>query len=118
MTAFTEEAVRSETNVDGTDSRNGSGDELTALEDAVSDVVDTVDSVLATEAAQVPVIKVVKGSPTDADIAALVTVFSAAAGATDAVGPHLPPETWGTPTRMHRGTAPFSPYSFSSRSAE
>lgn len=62
---------------------------------------------------QVPVIKIVKGNPTDAEIAAIVTVLSAAAAAGEPAGDGLPPETWGAPTRMHRVHAPFSPYSFS-----
>ncbi|WP_430333575.1 acyl-CoA carboxylase subunit epsilon [Rhodococcus sp. ACT016] len=63
---------------------------------------------------QAPVISIVKGNPSDEEIAALVTVLSAAAaGGSEEVGDTRPPETWGAPTRMHRGHAPFSPYSFS-----
>lgn len=62
---------------------------------------------------QSPLIKIVKGNPTDEDVAVLVAVLSAAAAASgEPVGDGLPPETWGAPTRMHRGHAPFSPYSF------
>ena len=57
-------------------------------------------------------IRILKGSPTDAEIAALVTVFAAAgAGATVPVS-RGPVDLWGIPTLMHRGAAPFSPYSF------
>ncbi|MCL2536167.1 MAG: acyl-CoA carboxylase subunit epsilon [Nocardiaceae bacterium] len=63
---------------------------------------------------QAPVITIVKGNPTDEEIGALVAVLSAAAAnGSEPVGDTRPPETWGAPTRMHRGHAPFSPYSFS-----
>lgn len=62
---------------------------------------------------QAPVITIVKGNPSDEEIGALVAVLSAAAASGSASeGDGLPPETWGAPTRMHRGHAPFSPYSF------
>ncbi|MEV0946010.1 acyl-CoA carboxylase subunit epsilon [Rhodococcus sp. NPDC049939] len=62
-----------------------------------------------------PFLKVVKGSPTPDEVAALVAVLSAmaAAGGVEQ-GPQLPPETWGAPTAMHRTSMPFSPYSFTS----
>lgn len=63
-------------------------------------------------APQSPLITVVKGNPTDEDVAVLVAVLSAAAASDEPAGDGLPPETWGAPTRMHRGHAPFSPYSF------
>lgn len=66
-----------------------------------------------TSSPQSPMITVVKGNPTDEDVAVLVAVLSAAAAASgEPAGDSLPPETWGAPTRMHRGHAPFSPYSF------
>ncbi|PPJ25225.1 hypothetical protein C5E45_18515 [Nocardia nova] len=60
-----------------------------------------------------PVIRVLKGSPTDEELAALVTVF-AVAGANAAAAPQDPGpvDNWGRPTMMHRGTSPFSPYAF------
>lgn len=57
-------------------------------------------------------IRIVKGNPSDEDIAALVTVLTAAASAATPAGDKRPPELWGTPTTMHRVRAPYSPYSF------
>lgn len=57
-------------------------------------------------------IRVVKGNPTDEDIAALVAVLTAAAASTSAAPDPRPAELWGAPTTMHRTYAPFSPYSF------
>ncbi|MFD3594441.1 acyl-CoA carboxylase epsilon subunit [Nocardia sp. NPDC058640] len=57
-----------------------------------------------------PLFRILKGSPTDADIAALVAVLSAAAAAPPAGAPSGPADSWGTSTMMHRGTNPFSPY--------
>ncbi len=57
-------------------------------------------------------IRIVKGNPSDEDIAALVTVLTAAASAATPAADNRPPELWGTPTTMHRVQAPFSPYSF------
>lgn len=63
--------------------------------------------------AEEPFVRVVKGSPTDEELAALVSVLAAAAASgTAPAGSSLPPETWGDPVRMHRVAAPFSPYSF------
>lgn len=60
-------------------------------------------------------IRVVKGNPSDEEIAALVAVLTAAAaGASGPAGDSRPPELWGTPASMHRTYAPFSPYSFAS----
>jgi len=64
------------------------------------------------------VIRVLKGNPDDVELAALVAVLTAAASAAPA-GPLTsarPPETWGDPTLMHRGTPPFSPYAYPSLS--
>ncbi|SNT34477.1 acyl-CoA carboxylase subunit epsilon [Rhodococcoides kyotonense] len=58
-------------------------------------------------------IRVVKGNPSDQEIAALVAVLSAAAASSSApVTDSRPPELWGDPSSMHRTFAPYSPYSF------
>ena len=58
-------------------------------------------------------IRVLKGELTDIELAALIAVLSAASVASVApVTDSRPPELWGTPTFMHRGVSPFSPYSF------
>ncbi|WP_305092230.1 acyl-CoA carboxylase subunit epsilon [Prescottella sp. R16] len=66
----------------------------------------------ATTTPVAPAFSIVKGNPTDEDVAVLVTVLAAASSSAAPAGDGLPPETWGAPTRMHRGHAPFSPYSF------
>lgn len=75
-----------------------------------------VDAAAATttEGTQLPVITVLKGSPTDVEIAALVAVL-AAAGSAPAPVDTTPADHWGEPTRMHRQRAPFSPYAFPNR---
>nr|WP_280250609.1 acyl-CoA carboxylase subunit epsilon [Nocardia abscessus] len=67
---------------------------------------------LPAEATAEPFFRVVKGSPTDEELAALVCVLSAAANGTAPTGPGGPPDMWGRPTLMHRGSSPFSPYAF------
>ncbi|MBC7300473.1 MAG: acyl-CoA carboxylase subunit epsilon [Nocardia sp.] len=62
------------------------------------------------EAAGEPLFRILKGSPTDQDIAALVAVLSAASANAPAGGTNEPADAWGTSTMMHRGTNPFSPY--------
>jgi hypothetical protein len=62
------------------------------------------------DAAGEPLFRILKGSPTDQDIAALVAVLSAAAASTPVGGSNGPADAWGTPTMTHRGTNPFSPY--------
>lgn len=58
-------------------------------------------------------IRVVKGNPSDEEIAALVAVLTAAAAsASKPVRDTRPPELWGTPASMHRTYAPSSPYSY------
>lgn len=79
---------------------------------ALADAVAGLEPDVTAAAPQAPAIRIVKGNPTDEDIAVLVAVLSAAAAAGEPAGDGLPPETWGAPTRMHRGHAPFSPYSF------
>lgn len=95
------------------------------LEDVevLAEAAATVDSAAAAEAAatagaadtRAPFLTVLKGSPSDADVAALVAVFAAAAAATDSVVDNTPQDRWGEPVRMHRTRAPFSPYSFQNR---
>ncbi|WP_425518152.1 acyl-CoA carboxylase subunit epsilon [Nocardia iowensis] len=65
----------------------------------------------AAPAAAEPLFRVVKGNPSDEELAALVCVLSAAANS-GASGPTGPADMWGRPTFMHRGTSPFSPYAF------
>ncbi len=60
----------------------------------------------------VPVIQVLKGAPTDVELAALIAVLSAASASNGTANSAVPQELWGRPTLLHRGTAPFSPYSF------
>jgi hypothetical protein len=58
-------------------------------------------------------VQVLKGSPTDDELAALVAVLTAAASAAPAPAVDTRPvELWGIPTASHRGAAPFSPYAF------
>lgn len=61
-----------------------------------------------------PMITVVKGNPTDVELAALVAVISAAVAEaeTQAEQADGPAETWGHPTLMHRHSTPFSPESY------
>lgn len=103
MTATTREEVLTDAALLDASSLEGA-----ALAEAVAGLEPDV-----AEGPKSPLIKIVKGNPTDADIAAVVTVLCAAAASGEPAGDDLPPETWGAPTRMHRGHAPFSPYSFS-----
>ncbi|PBC52808.1 hypothetical protein CJ179_05625 [Rhodococcus sp. ACS1] len=115
MTAITEDDVRTETSPDATSPVNGSAGGTTLEEGAVTDL--PADSAAA-DAAREPFLKVVKGSPSDEEIAALVAVLSAAAAAGSGdPDSGVPPESWGAPTRMHRSVAPFSPYAFPNVSA-
>ncbi|WP_028479208.1 acyl-CoA carboxylase subunit epsilon [Nocardia sp. CNY236] len=66
-----------------------------------------------TEATAQPMFRVVKGSPTDEDLAALVCVLSATAGCGAPNDPPAPRDLWGRPSTLHRGVSPFSPYAFS-----
>ena len=65
----------------------------------------------AAEAGIAPLLRVERGNPSDEEIAALVCVFTAAAGAA-APGERGPLDLWGRPALLHRGAAPFSPYAF------
>jgi hypothetical protein len=115
VTAITEDDVRTETSPDATSPVNGSAAGTTLEEGAVTDL--PADSAAA-DAAREPFLKVVKGSPSDEEIAALVAVLSAAAAAGSGdPDSGIPPESWGAPTRMHRSVAPFSPYAFPNVSA-
>ncbi|WP_410873556.1 acyl-CoA carboxylase epsilon subunit [Nocardia sp. A7] len=71
--------------------------------------VDTVAQA-PVDAAGEPLFRVIKGSPTDQDIAALVAVLSAAAANAPTGGSNGPADAWGASTMMHRGVNPFSPY--------
>lgn len=92
-------------------------DVLTAAEleltvDPITDEVEVVVETATAEDAQArPAIRIVKGAPTDAEIAALVCVLNAAANGGQAADTG-PADAWGRPTLMHRGTSPFSPYAF------
>lgn len=86
--------------------------EAEVLIEAAAAVEAAADAV--TESAQLPVIKVLKGSPTDFEIAALVAVL-AAAGSAATPTDTAPTDNWGAPARMHRQRAPFSPYAFLNR---
>ncbi|MGY4101334.1 acyl-CoA carboxylase subunit epsilon [Nocardia sp. R16R-3T] len=91
-------------------------DVLTAVEldltvDPIADAVDAT-ATPASAVAEQPFIQVIKGAPTDEEIAALVCVLSAAANSAAPSGPGGPSDFWGRPTLMHRGTSPYSPYAF------
>ncbi|MBY8858119.1 acyl-CoA carboxylase subunit epsilon [Nocardia sp. CA2R105] len=82
---------------------------------SVDEVVGTVEPVVAeSESNAGPDIRILKGSPTDAELAALVCVFAAAAASAASAAPAQsgPVDLWGKPTMMHRGAMPFSPYAF------
>ncbi|WP_308166446.1 acyl-CoA carboxylase subunit epsilon [Nocardia albiluteola] len=80
---------------------------------SVDELVETMEPVVAdAESTAGPVIRILKGSPTDEEIAALVCVFAAASAGASATASSGPVDLWGIPTLMHRGAAPFSPYAF------
>jgi hypothetical protein len=83
------------------------------LDLSVDEIVGTMEPVVAdAESNAGPVVRILKGSPTDDEIAALMCVLAAAASAGAAPAPQGPVDLWGQPTLMHRGTSPFSPYVF------
>ncbi|MFC4602547.1 acyl-CoA carboxylase epsilon subunit [Rhodococcus kronopolitis] len=84
----------------------------TALEavEVLSEAAAAVDAAAADS--RTPFLTVVKGSPTDVDVAAMVAVFASAAAAADGAVEDTTPDRWGEPVRMHRNRAPFSPYAF------
>ena len=88
--------------------------DLTAESTANEHAGDADTSTAATTAgAREPFLVIDKGAPTDEEIAALVCVFAAAAASAGAdTGPTGPRDLWGTPTLLHRGTSPYSPYSY------
>ncbi|WP_433713705.1 acyl-CoA carboxylase subunit epsilon [Nocardia sp. CA-084685] len=94
-------------------------DVLTAVEldltvDPIADAVeaDAPTAAPAPASAEQPFIRVIKGAPSDEELAALVCVLSAAANSAPSSGPVGPADAWGRPTLMHRGASPFSPYAF------
>ncbi|MFC9997955.1 acyl-CoA carboxylase subunit epsilon [Nocardia sp. NPDC127526] len=86
------------------------------LDLAVDELAEAVEpAVVETEpspATAGPLIQVLKGNPTDEELAALVAVFTAAASASAAPSNNGPADMWGRPTLSHRGSSPFSPYAF------
>ena len=71
------------------------------------------DTDAGTESTAGPIVRILRGAPTDDEIAALVSVLAAAAASSaDIPGPQGPIDQWGRPTLMHRSTSPFSPYAF------
>lgn len=85
------------------------------LDLAVEEFVDVVDTaVVEAETSNAgPIIQILKGNPSDDELAALVAVFGvAAAGGSAVSGSHGPADMWGRPTLLHRGSSPFSPYAF------
>jgi hypothetical protein len=115
VTDLPEDDMRTETKSDAASPVNGSA-ATTLPNGAATDLPADVDG--AAGPARETFLKVVKGSPSDGEIAALVAVLSAvaAAGSGDPDS-GVPPESWGAPTRMHRSIAPFSPYAFPNVSA-
>lgn len=105
MTATTEEKII--TDIDSIETPDAGVVVEATGDDAAPDAV-TAEAVAETAAA----LRIVKGNPSDEDIAALVSVLAAASSGTAPEGDGRPAETWGAPTRMHRQWAPFSPYSY------
>lgn len=84
-----------------------------ATEGLAADTASVADASPAAESdGRQPFLVIEKGAPSDADIAALVCVFTAAAGAAAAPADNGPQDLWGRPTLLHRGSSPFSPYSY------
>ncbi|HLS77521.1 MAG TPA: acyl-CoA carboxylase subunit epsilon [Nocardia sp.] len=87
--------------------------ELDLAVDTVAEEAEVTAETAATpEPKAEPFVKILRGSPTDAEVAALVCVFAAASGGSADTDSGKPRELWGRPTAMHRGASPFSPYSF------
>ncbi|MFI5720857.1 acyl-CoA carboxylase subunit epsilon [Nocardia sp. NPDC051750] len=83
-----------------------------ATGDLAVDTASESDASPAAESGGQPFLVIEKGAPSDAEIAALVCVFTAAAGAASAPADTGPEDLWGRPTLLHRGSSPFSPYSY------
>ncbi|WP_278265085.1 acyl-CoA carboxylase epsilon subunit [Nocardia sp. AG03] len=85
-----------------------------AVEPLVEEVELSVSAVAEVPADAIgePMFRILKGAPTDQDIAALVAVLAAAAASAPSGGQDGPRDSWGTATLMHRGTSPFSPYAY------
>ncbi|MEU3476485.1 acyl-CoA carboxylase epsilon subunit [Rhodococcus sp. NPDC006774] len=66
------------------------------------------EAVSATPAA----VRVVKGNPSDEELAALVAVLTAAQGGSESAGDSRPRELWGSPELLHRRFTPQSAYSY------
>ncbi|WP_067698499.1 acyl-CoA carboxylase subunit epsilon [Nocardia jejuensis] len=85
-----------------------------AVRDDLANAAELDAAVTEVETSTEPVIRVLKGNPTDLELAALVSVFAAASASASVApnGNHGPADMWGRPTLLHRGSAPFSPYAF------
>lgn len=79
---------------------------------AVDTASENVSPAAETAGGRTPFLVIEKGAPSDAEIAALVCVFAAAAAASAAPADNGPLDMWGRPTLLHRGSSPFSPYSY------
>ncbi|MGF0309463.1 acyl-CoA carboxylase epsilon subunit [Rhodococcus sp. IEGM1428] len=81
---------------------------MNANHDAASGEVVVVEDASATS----PEVRVVKGNPSDEELAALVAVLKAAQGGPASVGSSVPAELWGSPELLHRRFAAQSAYSY------
>ncbi|AJW39731.1 acyl-CoA carboxylase subunit epsilon [Rhodococcus sp. 06-418-5] len=79
-----------------------------AANDANLVAADSDEVVSASPAA----VRVVKGNPSDEELAALVTVLTAAQGGSESTGDSRPRELWGSPVLLHRRFAAQSAYSY------
>ncbi|MGW4242502.1 acyl-CoA carboxylase subunit epsilon [Nocardia sp. NPDC004722] len=80
--------------------------------DELADAVEKAVAEVEPSSAE-PVVRVLKGNPTDLELAALIAVFAAAsANGAAAAADNGPADNWGRPTLSHRGSSPFSPYAF------
>lgn len=86
--------------------------ELDLAVDELADAVDTAVPAVELSSTE-PVIRILKGNPTELEVAALISVFAAvSASSTGTPVDNGPADHWGRPTFSHRGSAPFSPYAF------
>lgn len=79
-----------------------------AASEANHDAENLDEVVSATPAA----VRVVKGNPSDEELAALVTVLTAAQSGSQSTGDSRPRELWGSPELLHRRFTPQSAYSY------